>query len=285
MSTITTQCGQCSTKFKAKEALAGKKVKCPKCSSPISVPTSNAVPAAVGAAKRSGSNYNPVLDLLDEAGVKAVPQGPVCDNCGTEMHPASVICIDCGFNMATREQLKTEIYDDVQEGAIDPGQSDTEKIMEKAEKAIDDSPVTAVGQNFGDGADSFVIAAIATIGFILLMVIGVTIILSMDWIMDALELEAYQVSLWASVMIALGCTIWISWIAFSMNTNQGLACVCTAGLYCVIFGFMQGSKLLIPTIGLLFSFLIGAISWAVGSFGGKTEFGQIIDIGLACLGS
>lgn len=281
---ITTQCGNCTAKFKAKDALAGKRIKCPKCSNPITVPAANAQAQPAAAATRSVGNYNPILDLLDEAGVKSVPTGPVCENCGTEMHAHSVICVECGFNSATGEQLETQIYDDDDDGIVDTGRTDADKIMAKAEKAIDESPVTAEGQDFGDGADSFVIATIAIIGFLVLIVGGVGIVLSMDWIVDTFELESYQISLFASIVIALGCIIWISAIAFLMNPNQGIICVCTAGLYCIVFGFMQGKQLLIPTIGLLAGILIGIVSYLVGVYGsGDSEFGLLLQHSLASL--
>lgn len=266
---IITQCGNCAKKFKAKDAMAGKRVKCPSCANPITVPSPNraAQPATAGTPANSASTYNPILDLLDEAGVKSVPTGPVCANCGTEMHPSSVICVECGYNAATGEQLETEVYEE-DDDIVDAGRSDAEKIMAKAERAIDDSPVTAVGQDFGDGADSFVIATIALVAFLVLVGFGVAVVLFMDVIVDQFGLTSHGISLAASICISLMCIIWISTVAYLMKPAQGIACICTAGLYCIIFGFMQGSKLLIPTIGLLLAILIGLISYAVGTFSG-----------------
>ncbi len=41
--------------------------------------------------------------------------------------------------------------------------SDAERIMAKAEKDIEDMPVTSEGQNFGDGSESYLIAAVGLI--------------------------------------------------------------------------------------------------------------------------
>ncbi len=260
---IITECGSCNKKFKAKDSMAGKRVKCPKCTSPITVPTPKAAVAA--SPGPSAATYNPILDLLDEAGVKSVPSGPVCHNCGTEMHPTSVICVECGYNMATGEQLETEIYED-DDGLVETGVSDTDKIMAKAEKAIDESPVSAEGQDFGDGADSFVIAAIAGIGFLLLLGIGLGVVLFMDVIVEQFGLTPQGISLTASIFIYVGGVIWITTVAYLMNPTQAIICVCTGGLYCIVFGFMQGSTMLVPTISLLISILIGLISYLVIAF-------------------
>lgn len=245
--------------------MAGKRVKCPSCSSPITVPNPKAtVPPSPSP---SVSNYNPILDLLDEAGVKSVPTGPVCHNCGTEMQATSVICVECGYNMATGEQLETEIYED-SEDIVDTGRSDADKIMAKAEKAIDESPVTAEGQDFGDGADSLIIATIAGIAFVVVLALGVGVVLFMDVIVEQFGLTPEGISFTASICIYVACVVWISVVAYFMKPVQAIICICTAGLYCIIFGLMQGSSMLVPTIGLIISILIGAVSFAVMMFSG-----------------
>ena len=283
---IKAECGSCGAKFKAKDTMAGKRVGCPKCKQPMRIPSPEVVavaPAAPAAPAPSPAEYNPILDLLDEAGVKSAPRGPVCGNCGSEMSQATVICIDCGFNHETGEKLKTEVYED-DDGAIDPGKTDADKIMAKAEKAIDESPVSAEGQDFGDGSESYLIAGIAIIGFIIFAVLGVTTVLSMDWIMTSLGLTAPGVSLIMAIVIAIGCIAWISSVAFLVDQTQGIICLCSLGTYCVIFGFMQGKNLLMPTIGLLVSFVIGLVSWLVIINTEDDKTGMLIDSAMALLG-
>ena len=262
--------------------MAGKRVKCPSCKNPITVPASKAAVASAQAPKApSASTYNPILDLLDEAGVKSVPTGPVCHNCGTEMHPSSMICIDCGYNMSTGEQLETEVYDD-EDDIVDTGRSDAAKIMAKAERDIDETPVTAEGQDFGDGADSFVIAIIAGIGFLILMGIGVGFTLFMDVLVEEFELTPHGISLAASIGMYILCVAWISGVAYLMKPVQGIVCICTGGLYCIVFGFMQGSTLLIPTIVLIVSIVIGLLSYVVGSFtSAEDQFGMLVQSALS----
>ena len=279
---IKAQCPSCSAKFKAKDTMAGKRVSCPKCKEPMQIPSLVAAAPAPTAPVKSPMEYNPIIDLLDEAGVKSAPTGPVCQNCGSEMSHATMICIECGFNAETGEKLKTEVHSD-DGGVIDPGKSDADKLMAKAEQAIDESPVSGDPDDFGDGSESYIIALVAIISFVILAVLGVTIVLSMDWIMETLDIQAQHVSLIMAIVMALGCITWVSTVAFLVDKGQGIACVCSLGLYCVIFGFMQGSKLILPTVGLLISFVIGLASALVIYFSEDENASLIIDSAMAML--
>ena len=260
---IKAQCGNCKGQFTAKDKMAGRKVKCPKCKNPMAIPNPAAAkqPAAVPAAPA----YNPLLDLLDEAEVKAASRGPVCENCGEELQPNAVMCIDCGFNQTTGTTIEREIYDDDfddDEGDYtSSGLSDAETIMQKAEREIDDMPVTAVGQNFGDGADSILIAGIAFAVLAVMVVMALFVLYFMDILVEEYEIESSFISMLASMGMAFMCYLWITFVAFKIKPGQGIACACTLGLYCVIFGFMQGKTLLLPTVILLVSMFIGLLSW------------------------
>ena len=99
----------------------------------------------------------------------------------------------------------------------------------------------------------------------------------MDWLVETFELTSHGISLTMSIVMGIGCIAWISTIAFLMDKKQGIICLCTVGLYCIVFGFMQGKSLLIPTIGLLGSMLIGLISYTVGVFSTGPDFGVLIE--------
>ena len=273
---IKAQCGSCGTGFKAKDALAGKRVRCPKCKQPLTIPAAGAAaakarPAAKTARARPAStsgaaraNPNPMMDLLDEANVKGVSRGPSCENCAAELMPGAVICIECGFNMETGKQVSTEIDEDTGSTA---GMTDADRIMAKAEKDIDDMPVTADGQDFGDGADSLVIAGVAGVILLLLVGIGLTIIFSMEQISKGVNSGA--ISMCAAIVMAMLCGVWITIIAIKQKRpGHAMACVFTGFLYAVVYGFMQGKDLLIPTVILLFSILIAAASGTYVGFNG-----------------
>ena len=87
---VACRCGQ---SFAAPDNLAGKTVKCPKCSGPLAVPN----PAAMAAPA-----VNTLDDLFDEAGLVA---GLRCPKCDTQSPPNAVLCVKCGFNFQTGEKV------------------------------------------------------------------------------------------------------------------------------------------------------------------------------------
>lgn len=266
---IKVHCGGCGAGFQAKDELAGRRVKCPKCKQPITI---KSAPTRQPAArqKAAATAHNPLLDLLDEQNVRSVARGPICENCAAELLPGAIVCVECGFNSETGKVLKTEIYEDDLEAqaAADTAMSDAERIMAKAEKDIEDMPVTSEGQDFGDGADMYLIAAVAfTIG-VLLIGIGLTVIFTMESITQYVASSAVSFIAAAILYVCMG--LWISIVAFISKTAQGVACVCTAFLWCIVFGFMQGRQLIVPTIVLLISLVIGAASGTYTFFYGFT---------------
>ena len=104
---IACKCGQ---KFAAKDSLAGKTVKCPKCGQPLKIPKSgpDSAEAAVKESAPGLNSSNPLHDLLDEVGVTASATGRRCSECGADLTPEAIICIQCGFNTETGKQLKTK---------------------------------------------------------------------------------------------------------------------------------------------------------------------------------
>ena len=130
---IKVKCGNCSAQFKAKDELAGRRIKCPKCQNPVVIAAARA--AAPSAPKRAAA-HNPLLDILDEEDVRSRVSGPMCDNCGSEVKPGSVICIDCGFNLETGDRLETDASEDVENTT---GMSGTDQIMRKAQKALEEN--------------------------------------------------------------------------------------------------------------------------------------------------
>jgi hypothetical protein len=270
---IKAHCGNCGSSFQAKDALAGKRVKCPKCASPIVVGQATVAgsspPRPASAAKGgAGAVYNPMLDLLDEVQVKSAVRGPMCPNCSGELKRGAVICVMCGYNVETGQQIRTTVYDDDDgsSGVADVGMTDADRIMAKAERDIDDMPVASHGQDFGDGADSFLIAGVA--GFILLVLVGIglTIIFSMDII--GAYINSAAISLLASIVLGSCMGLWITVVAFKSKPVHGIVCLCTAGLWCVVFGFMQGKSMLVPTVVMLVAVLVGAASGTYVMFNG-----------------
>ena len=262
---IRARCASCGTSFQAKDSLAGKRVKCPKCDQPITI--GQPVAARGGAGKEGGNKaslpasatHNPLLDLLDEVQVKSAVRGPVCPNCSKAMSQLAVVCVECGYNVETGKKLTTSVYeDDLETGVKDVGMTDAELIMAKAQKDIEDMPVTSHGQDFGDGADSFLIAGISLVVMLILVGIGLTVIFTMDIISQSIA--SWFISFVASLILWAVMAIWITIVAFKQKPVHGIVCIATAGVWCIVYGFMQGKQLLLPTVILLMSVIVGAAS-------------------------
>lgn len=261
---IKVKCGKCDSGFKAKDSLAGRRVKCPSCKEPLKIPAAKPqrvakpVPVAPTAA-------NPLLDLLDEQNIRSASRGPSCENCAGELEPGAIICMECGFNHETGSRLQTEAHED-DAGVSGAGMSDADRIMAKAEQDIDDTPVAADDQDFGDGAASYLIAAVAGLVGLILIGIGLVIIYSMDFV--GLYLNSGAISFIASSLLYFSMAIWITIVAFRQKVGHGIACICTGFLWCIVYGFLQGKSLLLPTVVLIAGFLIGTASGIYVSYNG-----------------
>lgn len=263
---IKASCGNCKSSFNAKDSLAGRKVKCPKCGEKLRVPGEKVAAAAGSSPKKpakkkrvrpSEGTFNVMDELLDEAKVRSKSKGIVCDDCGAELEMGATICIECGFNLETGSRLRTDAFDD-DAADNDYGATSADKMMRQAEKDIAETPVTGDDQDFGDGAESLVIAGVAGVILVILMAVALLIIYLMENLSDVVH--SSFISLIASVVMAVGCIAWITIVAFLVKKSQGIICLATGGLYCIVFGFLQGKQLLLPTIVLLISILIACAS-------------------------
>ncbi len=133
---ITVSC-QCGAKFAAKDELAGKAVKCPKCSQPIKIPggtapaatpqktapktpatstpgtqqkaaTTPARPATKTPATTPTPAPSAIGSILDEIGLQGSKTGQQCPKCRADMAQGAIICVACGFNTASGKQLVTK---------------------------------------------------------------------------------------------------------------------------------------------------------------------------------
>ena len=114
---------QCGASFAAKDELAGKAVRCPKCKQPLRIPAAAPAPAPVS---------NSVMDdLFDEVGIEK-KLGPTCPSCGAELKPNAVMCITCGVNFESGEQSQGHVLADSAEGH----EAATQAILARAERQI-----------------------------------------------------------------------------------------------------------------------------------------------------
>ncbi len=237
---IKVKCGSCSASFSAKDNLAGKTVKCPKCGAGIRVPgggqqgnpsrataTAGAGAGAVAghAGTVKGNLGDPLAELLDEVGVKGVQTGPSCPACDVPVTPGARICINCGFNFETGQQLQTLAYDD--ENDEMSGMSETEKMLWRAEREIDDMPISGEGQDFGDGASSFAVAGLVGLIAILLAATGLLLTASLQKMAD--DQGSEKMALVASAIFFLIAHVWMIISAFTNDPKYGVMCVFVPG--------------------------------------------------------
>src|SRR6516225_3042956 len=122
-------CPECNKKFKGKEDLHGKKIRCPFCKEPFVVADAEeddehaTIPprgSGKGAAKKADGKAPAALpagresdDEFDQAsnpyGVTKLDLAPRCPNCANEMESEeAVVCLFCGYNTLTRTWGKTK---------------------------------------------------------------------------------------------------------------------------------------------------------------------------------
>lgn len=98
----------CGANFAAKDELAGKTVKCPKCKEPLAIPRGAAAPRQ---APQLAPPDPAVPSIFDEAGIKAKQHtGQVCPSCYHPMKPGTVLCVHCGYSLQLGRKLEMEVH-------------------------------------------------------------------------------------------------------------------------------------------------------------------------------
>ncbi|HMO12663.1 MAG TPA: hypothetical protein PKD64_09695 [Pirellulaceae bacterium] len=252
---IRTTC-QCGFSFNAKNELAGKRVKCPRCTQALQIPSApeKAAVQAGKSASLSGRSVNrALLDLLDEEGVQGLPQGPICQSCGNVMSASSVICVNCGFNTATGEHLQTVIdYGEDYDPSLE-GKTNAELLLAQAEKDISETPISSQEQDFGDGADSIVIAFVAAAVAGILILAGLAVVLVMEY--ATADINPAVIAVVVSGIIAFSCHITIVVFAFMDEVVQGVLSLLIP-IYAIYYGFTRGSWPRILAIVLALAFVM-----------------------------
>jgi hypothetical protein len=99
---ITCSCGQ---RYRVKESLAGKRVKCQKCAAAIAVPATT-LSTDNGYATSSDSSLSSFDEQLTHS-VNLPGLGRKCPNCTVPLAPHATFCVACGFNLKTGQATKT----------------------------------------------------------------------------------------------------------------------------------------------------------------------------------
>jgi hypothetical protein len=264
---VACKCGQ---SFAAKDELAGKQVKCPKCGQPLVIPKPQAQKPAGGAgqARQGGARSAPaapvsggLADLFDEAGIGAPQshQGPRCTNCGAGMKPGAVLCVQCGMNLQTGQRFESQVQAEA-EGA-EGHDAVAREVMARAEKAIAETPISAVGTDYGDSPIAYIVA----IAFSL----GVSGVIAGGWLLlQYMETSPFSRTGIATILLLIAipfgsaAKIWILVIAFRENVLQGVGAL-LCDLYLLIYGFTRWGSCAAPMklafVSFFFQFIAGVL--------------------------
>ena len=150
---IKVQCA-CGAAFAAKDELAGRTVKCPKCQQPLAIPAAGAAPVAASAPAAAAAAAaprqmaaplpsqvpaaHPAGDLFAEAGLHAQQAGTVpCPGCATPMPINALICIKCGYNKKLGRRMEVVKHSG---GAEIPGghSATVEEMLNKAAARLEE---------------------------------------------------------------------------------------------------------------------------------------------------
>lgn len=264
---IKIKCDSCSSSLTVSDKMAGKRGKCPKCGNVLSIPAAgeaddlslsptdgeSSTPASTGGWGQSAAS--PLDDLLSEAGVKAAAEGPTCPSCHAEVNPDARLCIECGYDFVEGRKLRTVVgYD---HGSAMAGMSETDKMLAKAEREIEETPTSMEEDDFGDGASSFLVAGLIGFAALVLIGIGILVIFLIDWYATDVSTSAL-IAMGACVMLNVTGRLWIIVVAFQEGVGHGLGCI-FCECYLVVYGFMRFQGLWIPTV----AFLLGDIGFQV----------------------
>ncbi len=122
---VACECGQ---QFAARDELAGKRVKCPKCGAVLTIPQP--------VADAKGAHKQHLSELLDDVGLRAGLRR--CPGCRAELSEAAVICIMCGYDTRLGRRLKTHTGSAIELDDEDLGELPVHGVeaLDRAERQI-----------------------------------------------------------------------------------------------------------------------------------------------------
>ena len=268
----------CGAKFAAKDELAGKKVKCPKCQVPLMIPAAQSQPsgpqqqqqaprpaqpaaAAPQAQPRADDIFtlapqegnrqvasDPFMsDLLAEAGVVADPnyRGPRCPGCNAPIQQGAVLCVKCGFDFRTGHRIRSEVGQTSEFGHLSHA-ANAEELIKKAEKEIAETPIQVKDSDYGDMLTAFLLTG----GIALVSIISLGVgYLAFRWI----DVSATSITGIGMIILMIGVPmgfigqVWMLVLAFMEDTIQGVLCLLVP-CYQLYWGFTHMSTAAIPFV-------------------------------------
>lgn len=193
----------CGQSFQAKDALAGRTAKCPKCAQPILIPSPT--PPA-------GSGMDD--DLWDEIGLAPPVAGPQCPHCSAELKPGAILCVSCGTNLQTGERFSTLVGDPDERART--GESFGNRDLDRAARRMEEDQ--ELQDSMGTGMPWWVL---------LLIFLGIcTFIVAMLLIPKSLVMYVSAMLLFiGGGLTSFVAAVWITVIAFQDSTSKGVMCL------------------------------------------------------------
>lgn len=266
---VTCKCGQ---SFAAKEQLAGKAVKCPKCAQPLRIPQPQQKPPAPQQPAPPAAGG--LGDLLDEAGMSGHEhddyQGARCPSCDAPLAHNATLCVECGLNLQTGKFMKG-IGQDTKRGPVkaEGYEGAAQELLSKAEKALAAAPAAA---DRGEKENWFIpyvtagaLIAVGAVGFVLWMGFSRLINMPEEEAADqASRLGDKIVFIVALSLLGIGSLVWsvaqLMTIVHAFkygDTVHGFLSIFISG-YCVVYAFMEGLAGKIKLFGIsLFMMMAG----------------------------
>ena len=241
----------CGAAFAAKDELAGRTVKCPKCAQPLTIPASGAAapkaapagaakPAAAAATTQrpSAPRQQPAPSapaaapsLFDEVGLKAtVPGAPVCPGCAAPLPPNAVLCVKCGYNLKLGRRMETMTTSGVAAAGHGGHGESAEEALARAAAALEEDK-QAERSKTGEGLPwwAYLIAIVMVVGFMVCMML-----IPKEYAMRG----AGVVLIIAGIGISIFAYFRVVYIAFTENIGFGLMTLLLGGcgwlVYCIM---------------------------------------------------
>jgi hypothetical protein len=241
---IKVQCA-CGAAFAAKDELAGRTVKCPKCQQPLAIPAAGApampaaaprAPAAGGAGRPLGSplpSQGPPPgggDLFAEAGLHTFQAGTQpCPGCSAPLPDSAVLCVKCGYNRKLGRRMET--IKQVGGTLLPGGHSVTaDELLQRAARTIEEDKEEE-RKKTREGLPVWVygIGLIACVGFMV----------AMAWLPPQIALLTGGILIYGIALIVnLYSVVRILIIAFTEGIGHGIGCL-FCGLYMLVYCFMR----------------------------------------------
>ena len=247
---VACKCGQ---RFTAKDELAGKQVKCPKCGGRLTIPRENAEKAdtpprsaAVGKGAKGGADRLPpgrsaqrgpagVDQLLEEAGLFSAAKR--CPNCRAAMDPNAILCVECGYNLKIGKVMQTmAVTDESAEGTASRTAGDWKT---RAQRALEEDEASKKKEE-SVGLPWYVYLIIL---FGLILFTGGMMMVSPVTVMRVAGITLITIGAFATMAGGL----WLIVEAFRVSIIQGLLCLLVPA-YILVFAVMYWDDATTPAI-------------------------------------